>query len=349
MRDFEYFERAKKYLDAQNVQMISSCREHKGKQELFIEASRDELTTLLDVAKIQSTKASNAIEGIFSTDKRIAELVEQKNEPKNRNEQEISGYRDVLSTIHESYDFITPSVNVILQLHRDLYSYTESGEGGKFKSSDNVIAQVDSNGNTSVRFKPVSVFETKNAMEKMCGAFIEEWNRDRIEKLVIIPMFILDFLCIHPFNDGNGRMSRLLTLLLLYKAGFIVGKYISIEMIIEKTKESYYETLRESGKGWHENQNDYNPFIKYCLGILLKAYSEFEERVAYLSQGKKSKSERIEILLKNTLGKMSKKQILENCPDISTRTVERTLSELLNAGKIQKVGAGPATSYVWKN
>lgn len=349
MHNFEYFESAKKYLDAQNVNMISACREHKGKQELFIEASRDELTTLLDVAKIQSTKASNAIEGIFSTDKRIAELVEQKNEPKNRNEQEISGYRDVLSTIHESYDFITPSMNMILQLHRDLYSYTGSGEGGKFKSSDNVIAQVDSDGNTSVRFKPVSAFETKIAMEEMCGAFIEEWNRNRIEKLVIIPMFILDFLCIHPFNDGNGRMSRLLTLLLLYKAGFIVGKYISIEMIIEKTKESYYETLRESGKGWHENENDYGSFIKYFLGTLLKAYSEFEERVAYLSQGKKSKSERIEILLKNTLGKMSKRQILENCPDISTRTVERTLSELLNAGKIQKVGAGPATSYVWKN
>lgn len=348
MRGFEYFENAKQYLNVENVQMLSSCYEHKGKQELFIETNRDELTTLLDVAKIQSTKASNAIEGIFSTDKRIAELVKQKNEPKNRNEQEISGYRDVLSTIHESYDFITPSLNVILQLHRDLYSYTGKGEGGVFKSSDNVIAQIDSNGNTTVRFKPVSAFETKSTMEDMCGAFIEEWNKNRIEKLVIIPMFILDFLCIHPFNDGNGRMSRLLTLLLLYKAGFIVGKYISIEMIIEKTKESYYETLQRSGENWHDGKNDYDPFIKYFLGVLLKAYSEFEERVAYLSHDKMTKSERIENLLKNSLGKTSKKDILEKFPDISTRTAERTLNELLNAGKIEKVGAGPTTAYVWK-
>lgn len=346
MRNFEYFETAKCYLTAENVKLISSCYEHKGKQELFIEANKDELKTLLDVAKIQSTKASNAIEGIFSTDKRIAELVQQKNKPKNRNEQEISGYRDVLSTIHESYDYINPTVNVILQLHRDLYSYTGTKEGGTLKSSDNIIAQVNSNGKTSIRFKPISAFETKNAMDAMCNSFIEEWNKNRIEKLIIIPMFILDFLCIHPFNDGNGRMSRLLTLLLLYKSGFIVGKYISIEMIIEKTKESYYSSLQTSDLDWHNGKNNYESFIKYFLGILLKAYSEFEERVSYLSQDKISKSERIEKLIKNSVGKISKKDILEKFPDISMRTVERTLNELLTAGKIQKIGAGPKTTYI---
>ena len=168
----------------------------------------------------------------------------------------------------------------------------------------------------------------------------------QIDKLILIPMFILDFLCIHPFNDGNGRMSRLLTLLLFYKAGYIVGKYIGIEMLIEKTKETYYEALQASSSGWHDCNNSYEPFVKYCLGIMLKAYNEFEDRVEHLKYRKLSKPERIKAVFEKKVGKVTKKEILELCPDISKVTVERTLTALVKSGYIAKVGAGPSTGYV---
>ncbi len=348
MHVFEYDENAKKLLTPEIVGLLSEVHEHKGRQQLFVEAKKDELDTLLEVAKIQSTRASNRIEGIYTTDKRLEELMRQKVEPKNRNEEEISGYRDVLNTVHESYNFISPSSNVIRQLHRDLYSYNKnSGYGGKYKTSDNVIAEIDTLGNQKVRFKPVSAFETEEAMRQMCENFISAWEKNETDKLLLIPMFILDFLCIHPFDDGNGRMSRLLTLLLFYRAGFIVGKYISIEMLIEESKETYYEALHDCSSNWHESTNIYMPFVKYYLGLLIKASNEFENRVEYLSSGKISKPERVKHLIQNTVGKINKKQILENCPDISVKTVERTLANLVKAGFVKKVGSGPATSYVW--
>lgn len=349
MHKFDYSNNIEKLLTLEIVQMLSKIYEHKGRQQLFVEAKRDELTSLLEIAKIQSTKSSNRIEGIFTTDKRLEELMSQKSEPKNRNEQEISGYRDVLSTIHESYDHINPVPNVILQLHRDLYSYSDTGFGGKYKSSDNIIAEVDSKGNQKVRFKPVPAFETEEAVQRLCESFSEAWNENKYDKLLLIPMFILDFLCIHPFDDGNGRMSRLLTLLLYYRADLIVGKYISLEMLIEQSKETYYEALRDCSAAWHENQNTYEPFVKYYLGILIKASLEFENRVEYLSVSNMSKPERVKKLIQNTVGKINKKEILEKCPDISTKTVERALADLVSQGLIEKVGAGPATSYVWVN
>ena len=239
MRDFDFIVSPAKLLTPEIVQMVSSIHEHKGKQELFLEANVDELKTLLEVALIQSTGASNRIEGIFTSDKRLEELVSQKAEPRNRSEQEIAGYREVLSTIYEGYEYINPRPNIILQLHRDLYSYSQGGAGGSYKNSDNVIAETDAEGHQKARFIPVPAFQTAEAMEELCARFLEAWEADRIDKLVLIPMFILDFLCIHPFNDGNGRMSRLLTLLLFYKAGYIVGKYVSMEMLIEKTKETF--------------------------------------------------------------------------------------------------------------
>lgn len=348
MHIFEYDENAKKLLTPEIVALLGSAYEHKGRQQLFVEAKQDELASLLEIAKIQSTKASNRIEGIFTTDKRLEELMQQKTQPKNRNEEEISGYRDVLNTIHESYDFISPSSNIIKQLHRDLYSYNKSsGYGGKYKTSDNIIAETDSLGNQKLRFKPVPAFETEEAMRQMCEAFIAAWNENKTEKLLLIPMFILDFLCVHPFEDGNGRMSRLLSLLLFYRAGFIVGKYISIELLIEQTKETYYEVLQDCSANWHESKNLYMPFVKYYLGLLIKASNEFESRVEYLSSEKISKPERVKRLIQNTVGKINKKQILEKCPDISTKTVERALANLVKSGLIEKVGSGPATSYVW--
>lgn len=346
MKTFEYVKIPEKFLTPEIVQMIAGIHEHKGRQELFLESNIDELKTLLDVALIQSTGASNRIEGIFTSDKRLEELVRHKAQPKNRSEQEISGYREVLSAIHESYEYIVPRPNVILQLHRDLYSYSQGAIGGNYKNSDNVIAETDSEGNQRARFVPVPAFQTAEAVEELCRRFLEAWEADRIDKLLLIPMFILDFLCIHPFNDGNGRMSRLLTLLLFYKAGYIVGKYISMEMLIEKTKETYYEALQASSAGWHENANDYAPFVKYYLGIMLKAYHEFESRVEHLKNRNLSKPERVKAIIDQHVGKITKKEIMELCPDISKVTVERTLTDLVKSGYIAKTGAGPATAYV---
>ena len=346
MRSFDYIKAPEKLLTPEIVQMVASIHEHKGKQELFLEANIDELKTLLEVALIQSTGASNRIEGIYTSDKRLEELVSQKAEPRNRSEQEIAGYREVLATIHESYEYITPRPNIILQLHRDLYSYSQGATGGSYKNSDNVIAETDAEGHQKARFIPVPAFQTADAMDELCSRFLDAWEADRIDKLVLIPMFILDFLCIHPFNDGNGRMSRLLTFLLFYKAGYIVGKYVSMEMLIEKTKETYYEALQASSTGWHECENSYEPFVKYYLGIILKAYNEFESRVEHLKNRSLSKPERIKAVIDQKVGKITKKEIMELCPDISKVTVERTLTDLVKSGYIAKVGAGPATAYV---
>ena len=346
MRSFDYIKVPEKLLTPEIVQMIASIHEHKGKQELFLEANIDELHTLLEVAFIQSTGASNRIEGIYTSDKRLEELVSQKAEPRNRSEQEIAGYREVLATIHESYEYITLRPNIILQLHRDLYSYSQATSGGSYKNSDNVIAETDTEGHQKARFIPVPAFQTAEAMDELCARFLEAWEADKIDKLILIPMFILDFLCIHPFNDGNGRMSRLLTLLLFYKAGYIVGKYVSMEMLIEKTKETYYEVLGVSSTGWHECKNSYESFVKYYLGIMLKAYHEFESRVEYLKNRSLSKPERIKVVIDQKVGKITKKEIMELCPDISKVTVERTLTDLVKSGYIAKVGAGPATAYV---
>lgn len=346
MRIFDYRKTPEKLLTPEIVQMIASIHEHKGKQELFFEANQDELKTLLEVAMIQSTGASNRIEGIYTTDKRLKELVSQKAEPRNRSEEEIAGYREVLAMIHESYEYIVPRSNMILQLHRDLYSFSRGAIGGNYKNSDNLIAEIDSEGHEKVRFIPVPAFQTAEAVEELCNRFWEAWEADYIDKLILIPMFVLDFLCIHPFNDGNGRMSRLLTLLLFYKAGYIVGKYISMEMLIEKTKETYYEALQASSGDWHENENAYEPFVRYYLGVTLKAYNEFENRVEHLKNRSLSKPDRIKALIDQKIGKITKKEIMDTCPDISKTTIERTLTELVKNGHIAKVGSGPATGYV---
>ncbi len=346
MHCFDYKKDPEKLLTPQIVQLLGQIREEKGKQELFLEANIDELKSLLEIAKIQSTGASNRIEGIYTSDQRLQELVSHKAEPRNRSEEEIAGYREVLSVIHESYDYIPVRSNMILQLHRDLYSYSTGASGGQYKTADNIIAETDIDGNSRVRFQPVSAFQTADAMEQLCDEMYKAWNDEIFDKLLLISMFILDFLCIHPFNDGNGRMSRLLTLLLLYKSGCIVGKYVSVEMIIEKTKETYYEALQQSSFGWHENENDYVPFVAYYLGIILKSYREFESRVELLQNRSLSKPERIKTIIDGHIGKISKKQIAEQCPDISVTTIERTLADLVKTGYIKKTGAGRATAYI---
>lgn len=329
-------------LSSEILSAITRLHEYKGRQDLLIEANKDELQTLVDIAKIQSVGASNRIEGIFTSDKRLKELTEEKSTPQNRSEQEIAGYREVLKIIHENHNYISLTSNVILQLHRDLYTYAPGG--GNFKNSDNVIAETDASGNQYARFIPVPAFQTPEFMNNLCQEFSKALSENKIDRLLLIPMFILDFLCIHPFNDGNGRMSRLLTLLILYQSGYTVGKYISIEMLIEKTKETYYEALQKSSIGWHENKNTYEPFVSYMLGILLKAYEEFENRVSFLKKVKKS--EKIKMLVDKTVGSISKKQIMEYYPEISKVTVERTLIDLVKTGYIKKIGSGRNTAYI---
>ncbi len=347
MREFDFKASAAKLLTNDIVNMLGYIHEYKGQQNLFIEAKADVLSHLLEIAKIQSTEASNRIEGIYTSDDRIQALVKEKSAPRNRNENEIAGYRDVLATIHENYDYIPPRANVILQLHRDLYQYSGIGIGGHFKNTDNMIEEELEDGTKRVRFRPATAFETPAMIENLCNQFLREVDRGEVDPLLLIPMFVLDFLCIHPFNDGNGRMSRLLTLLLLYRSGYIVGKYISIEMLIEKTKDTYYDALQASSIGWHDGTNDYMPFVSYTLGIIKSAYKTFSEHVEHLTTKGISKPERVRQFIENRLGRVSKKDIMDACPDISATTIEKALGDLVKNGTIIKIGNGRGTGYVY--
>lgn len=345
MHIFEYDSVANGLFTLDIVNLLSAIHEYKGKQDLYVEAKADVLFSLLKIAKIQSTEASNRIEGIYTSDARLKEIMQTNTPPKTRNEKEIAGYRDVLATIHDNYEYMIPRPNMILQLHRDLYSFSGASIGGHYKHSDNIIEEQDSSGSRIVRFTPVSSFETPEAIEQLCNTFLHSVDRGKTDPLLLIPIFVLDFLCIHPFNDGNGRMSRLLTLLLLYRAGYIVGKYISIEKIIEKTKDTYYDSLQESSAKWHENQNDYKPFIEYSLGVILNAYKEFATRVEYMTAKNMTAAQRIQEIVRNKVGKITKKEITEICPDINEGTVERALGELVKNGVILKIGGGRYTAY----
>lgn len=347
MREFNFSKEYSTLLTPEIVSLVGKIHEYKGEQALFIEAKADTLTKLVEIAKIQSTEASNKIEGIYTSDERLKKLVQDKTTPHTRNEQEIAGYRDVLATIHDSFDYIPPKSSLILQLHRDLYKFSGASYGGNYKTVDNVIAETDTQGNKSVRFQPLPAWETPEVMDDLCRAYEEAVGQGEMDPLLLIPMFILDFLCIHPFNDGNGRMSRLLTLLLLYRAGYIVGKYISIEKLIEESKETYYEALQQSSQKWHEEANDYAPFVRYTLGVVAAAYRDFSTRVQALAASDMSKPDRIREIIKGTLGKITKAEIIEQCPDISQVTVQRTLSDLQKSGEILKLGGGRYTSYVW--
>ena len=347
MHNFDYSKIWQRALTPDVVALLTKIHEYKVRQVLFADSKADTLTQLLDMAKIQSADASNKIEGIFTSDDRLKKIVNDKTHPRNRNEREIAGYREVLSTIRESYAYVPFKPNMILQLHQNLYKYSGTTLSGRFKVSDNVIVEVDDYGNETVRFIPMETGATPQAVDDLCLAFENILKDGEVEPLIIIPMAILDFLCIYPFNEGNGRMGRLLTLLLLYQTGYTVGKYISIEKLIEQSKETYYETLQQSSYGWHENENDYLPFIRFMLGVILKAYKEFFERTELLTMKGVSKPDRVAATIKNTLGKITKTEILKRCPDVSEITVQRTLAELLNKGDIIKIGGGRYTQYVW--
>lgn len=347
MKLFNYTEKWLDLLNPEIITLVAQIHEYKGKQDKYLGVKADVLSQLVNVAKIQSTEASNKIEGIRTTDDRLNALIKDKTMPKNRNECEIAGYRDALNTIHENYEFIPIKPTMILQLHRDLYKFEGYDIGGKYKSTDNIIEEEGLNGNKIIRFKPLPAWETPEAIQNLCDEYNKEIDIGKIDNLILIPMFVLDFLCIHPFNDGNGRMSRLLTLLMLYRSGYIVGKYISIEHLIEKTKESYYESLEQSSKNWYDNKNDYLPFVKYMLGVIVAAYRDFADRIEVIENVNISKPERIAKLIKETYGDITKTEIMKRFQDISQITVQRTLADLIEKGDIIKIGGGRYTKYVW--
>lgn len=350
MRRFNLMEEYSSIISNSNIiNLITKIHEYKGKQSYLLDTKKDTLETLLKVARIQSTSSSNKIEGIYTTDKRINEIVNQKVEPKNRNEEEIAGYRDVLTLIHENYNFIDINQNTVLQLHRDLYKYTGYSYGGKFKNSQNFIEEENENGKKKIRFTPLSPIETPIAIEDLCKNYNNLVNNELCDLLVLIPIFILDFLSIHPFNDGNGRMSRLLTLLLLYKTNYMVGKYISIEKIIEETKDSYYDTLEKSSINWYNNENDYSYFVEYYLGIILNAYKEFDSRISIIENKKITAYDRIIDIFKNNIIPIDKAFVTNKCPDLSETTIERILNKLLKEDNIVKISGGRYTKYKWNN
>ena len=344
MRPFNYSEIKNQKWDSGTLGLIAAIYKEAGKQEMYLKQRPEELEKLVEIAKIQSTEASNAIEGIVTTSTRIKQLVKEKTTPKNRDEQEIAGYRDVLNIIHESFDAIPLSQNYILQLHKILYSHMNNPMAGRIKSVQNYISAAYSDNHTEILFTPLAPFETSEALDKIC----EEYNRVignmEVEPLIAIPVFIHDFLCIHPFNDGNGRMSRLLTTLLLYRNSFYVGKYISLEAKIAKNKDLYYDALGRAQIGWHEGEEDVVPFIKYLLGTVLAAYRDFADRFA-LVEIKLPALETVRRAALNKIGRFTKQDIRELCPSLSISSIEGGLRKLVSAGELKREGSGKNICY----
>ena len=345
MRTFNYSKIKEQKWDSEILGYIAAIYREVGKQEQYLKQRPEELEKLVEIAKIQSTEASNAIEGIVTTNTRIRQLVEEKTTPKNRDEQEIAGYRDVLNAIHDSFDVIPISRNYILQLHKIMYSHMNNPLAGQTKNIQNYISATYPDGHTETLFTPLSPFETPEALDKIC----EEYNRVignfEVEPLIAIPIFIHDFLCIHPFNDGNGRMSRLLTTLLLHRNGFYVGKYISLEAKIAKTKDLYYDALARSQDGWHEGCEDAVPFIKYLLSIILAAYKDFEDRFSIV-ETKLPAVEMVRKATQNKIGRFTKQDIRELCPSLSISSIEGSLRKLVKEGDLKREGSGKATYYL---
>jgi len=345
MRNFNYSKFKNITWDNEILGYISQIHELKGKLSNIELNNKDKINKLVEIAKIQSTEASNKIEGIVTTSTRIKQICENKTMPRTRDEREILGYRDVLNTIHENYEYIPIKGSYILQLHNDLYKFSEKSIGGKFKNVQNYISETRADGSSFIRFQPLEPFETPDAIERLCEEFNIAISKNDVDPLILIPIFILDFLCIHPFNDGNGRMSRLLTLLLLYKHEYNVGKFISIEKIIEETKNRYYDSLQLSSINWIDNDNNPTEFIKYMLSVILKAYREFESRASILLEKKSKALTQVENVIKTIIGKFTKSDIVTLCPILSETTIERYLKELLDKGLIEKHGERKATYY----
>lgn len=344
MRSFDYSTLKERKWDSEVLGLVAQIHEYKGRQEIYLKQKPAELDRLIEIAKIQSTEASNEIEGIRTTNTRLKQLVTDKTTPHNRDEEEIMGYRDVLNTIHENFEYIPIRPNYILQLHRYLYQYSHKSIGGTFKNTHNYISAVDSEGREFVLFTPLAPYETPPEIEEICESYNRIINTQEVDALLLIPVFIHDFLCVHPFNDGNGRMSRLLTTLLLYRSGYVIGRYISLESKIAKNKDIYYDVLQECQNGWNEGMDDPTPFIKYLLQTILSAYRDFEERIDLVSE-KLPAIEMVRRAVYNKIGKFTKSEIMELCPTLSKASIESSIKQLVEKGLLVKHGSGRTTFY----
>ena len=345
MRNFNYSKIKDIKWDSEILSLVASIYRYQGKQELYLKQRPNELEKLIDIAKIQSTESSNKIEGIVTTSVRLKQLLEEKTTPRNRNEQEIVGYRDVLDIIHENFDVIPISRNYILQMHKILYSHMNNPLAGKTKNVQNYISATYPDGHSEVLFTPLSPFETPGALDRICDEYNRVIGNSEVEPIIMIPIFIHDFLCIHPFNDGNGRLSRLLTTLLLYKNGFYVGRYISLGSLIARDKAAYYEALNKAGVNWHDGNEDVVPFIKYLLRIILAAYKAFDDRFSIV-ENKLSAVEMVRKAALQKLGRFTKQDIRELCPSLSISSIEGSLRKLVEEGELRREGVGRSTKYI---
>lgn len=348
MHKFDYSFLADGLLPANLVNLTANIASLSVKSAVRKADFKNVFASLEGIAKVQSVKSSNAIEGIITSDERIAAIVHHNSAPLNHDEAEIAGYRDALNEIHLHYNEIPFSVSSILRLHSILFAYTGTDFAGKFKTEDNVILEIDAKGNRQIRFRPTPAAQTEAAMEQLVLAYIEARDNANINQLLLIPCVILDFLCIHPFRDGNGRMSRLLSLLLLYKAGNDIGKYISFEEQINNAKLFYYDALKESSEDWEDNKNDYFIFMQNFLGTLYMCYQELNKRFAVINSNRVTKKARIEATVLNSLTPISKAEICNILPDISPTTVEAVLGSMVKNGSIERLGNGRSSRYINK-
>lgn len=327
------------------IDPIHKLGEHKGRQRLYQEQAPEILENLRQVAVIQSTESSNRLEGITADTNRIRDLVLDKTAPRDRSEAEIAGYRDVLNTIHQSHQAMAFSPGLLLQLHRDLMKYAGK-EGGRWKSTSNDITETLPDGTKRIRFQPVVPHLTGEYMRALHEHFAGQIKEQIWQPLILHAFYVLDFLCIHPFLDGNGRMARLITVLLLYQNGFEVGRYISLERVIEQSKESYYDTLYVSSQGWHEGKHDIWPWTEYFIGVLLAAYQEFENRVGQLNSGRGSKTEMVLSAIDSMLATFGISELERACPGVSRDMIRKVLFDLRDQGKIKATGKGRGAKWV---
>lgn len=314
----------------------------------FRQAANQKIFTELEqIARVQSVKSSNAIEGIVTSDERIAAIVNGSSAPLSHDEEEIAGYRDALRAVHTNFQSLDFNERDVKNLHALMLSFFAAEDRGEYKQNDNLILKIDESGKRRVRFRPVPADGTREAMEQLVLAYLDARGNAGVNQLLLVPCVILDFLCVHPFRNGNGRMSRLLSLLLLYKNGFDAGKYVSFEEQINRYKGLYYEALKESSQGWHENRSDYVPFMKNFLSMLYMCYKELDKRFAVLQSRRVTKKSRIEATLEGSLSPLSKRDVCAILPDVSPTTVEAVLGAMLKAGKIRRIGQGRATRYLW--
>lgn len=346
MHSFDYTNSPQALLQPDVVKLLTALYEEKGRQELYFETVPEVLNALKKQALVESSQYANSILGRQASNDRLRALVASKIRPDGKPEEEIAGYGEALSFIFKNYKNIELSSQTIIELHRQLFSYSASVAGGKLKAQDDVLIENCPDGSQMEHFRTVAASQALQALNQLCHNYNEAVAEGRYNPLLLISQFALDFLCVHPFKEGSGRLCRLLQLLLMYKSGFFAGMYVSLERLLELSRDSYYDALRYCSVGWHENENDYLPFVRYFLELILKVYRDFNERVAYLRKRNLSKAERICMVFDRKAGHISKSDILAFCPDVSQTTIERTLADLLRQGLIIKVGNGRGTTYL---